>query len=249
MNHMKVVYTALFGNYDQLISAPISSEEICYICFTDQKINDPKGWHIVQVDSETSKFSKAMLNRYYKINPHLFFSDYESSLYVDANIEILNDPSLLFDKYLKNANIAVPKHFSRNCIFAEATECIIVGKDKASRIRKQMKKYKAEGMPEKFGLGENNIIFRNHNNLKVKKIMEEWWHEMNTESSRDQLSFGYILWKNKSQFIYMDESSRVGKGFFKYHLHNEVANKRHISKIHHKLSIKFREVIYSNLKY
>lgn len=249
MNYTKVVYTALFGNYDRLTQIPPSADDICYVCFTDQKISDTKGWTVILVDSETSNLSKAMLNRYYKINPHLFFSDYDSSLYIDANIELLQDPSFLFEQYLKKNDIAVPKHFARNCIFSEATECIIVGKDKRTKIQKQMKKYKLQGMPENYGLGENNIILRNHNSATIITIMEDWWNEMNMESGRDQLSFGYVLWKNKINFTYMDESARAGKNFFRYHMHSNALKSSGLSNIIYKLMVKYRIMKYSNIKY
>ncbi len=91
-----------------------------------------------------------MMNRKYKILPHLFLSQYEWSLYVDANIAILGNPLELANKYLSMYDIAVPKYFARDCVYDEAKECVILGKTKHKETEMQMDKYKNEGFPKKF---------------------------------------------------------------------------------------------------
>ncbi|MED0060517.1 hypothetical protein RCU70_04475, partial [Escherichia marmotae] len=87
MSKKYIVYTALFGNYDFLTDVShLSSSDIEYICFTDIECNNNLGWKIVKVGRFSS--TPAMMNRYYKLHPHLFFSNYEASLYVDANIKL-----------------------------------------------------------------------------------------------------------------------------------------------------------------
>ena len=34
----------------------------------------------------------------------------------------------------------------------------------------------------------------------LRKVMEDWWKEVRDRTFRDQLSFGYICWKNKYEF-------------------------------------------------
>lgn len=212
MNQNKlVVYTALFGDYDDLIEPKEKFQGCDFICFTDQKHLTSAIWEIRLI--EECEMPPNMMNRKYKILPHLFLSEYKWSLYVDANIAILGNPFELANKYLSIYDMAVPKHFARDCVYDEAKECVILGKTKYDETKIQMDIYKKEGFPKNFGLGENNILFRKHNAETVIKLMNDWWDELNTQTKRDQLSLAYVLWKNGEKFNYIDESARGNKYF------------------------------------
>jgi len=237
-----VVYTALFGDYDDLIEPKEKFEGCDFICFTDQKSVKSDIWEIRTIDE--CNMSKNMMNRKFKILPHIFLGDYDLSLYIDANIAILNNPLILANKYLSKYDIAVPKHFARNCLYKEAKECVILGKTKYRETKKQIKKYENDGFPKNFGLGENNILFRKHNSSKVVKIMNDWWNELNTQTQRDQLSFAYVLWKNNEKFNFIDESSREKNRFFKYLNHNQYKNRNILNKLFDKIIILFKRMFY-----
>lgn len=160
-----------------------------------------------------------MMNRKYKILPHLFLDNYDASMYVDANIAIIKNPKELFDKYLAKYDFLMPKHFSRNCIYDEAEACIQLRKAHVDETQKQIEYYKSKNYPENFGLGENNILIRSHNKENIIKLMNDWWNELNIHTQRDQLSLGYVLWKNKMKFNFMGESAR-GDGYFRIKLHS-----------------------------
>jgi hypothetical protein len=128
MKNKLVVYTALFGDFDDLIEPKEKFEGCDFICFTDQKHLASDVWEIRLI--EECDLPPNMMNRKYKILPHLFLSQYEWSLYVDANIAILSNPMDLANKYLSKYDMAVPKHFARDCVYDEAKECVILGKTK-----------------------------------------------------------------------------------------------------------------------
>jgi len=212
-----VVYTALFGNYDDLIDPKQDYEGCDFICFTDRKDLKSDIWEIRIVEKIDLPLN--MMNRKYKILPHLFLNEYEWSMYVDSNIKISSNPLYLAQKYLNEYDFVMPKHFARNCLYNEALECITLGKANYYQTTNQMKHYRTNGFPKNYGLGENNILLRNHNQAKIVKIMNDWWQELNLRTQRDQLSLGYVLWKNKSPFNYMQESAR-GNIYFKIKLHS-----------------------------
>ena len=56
--------------------------------------------------------------------------------------------------------------------------------------------YEKEHFPQHYGLTENNVIFREHNNKDVIKVMEDWAYMVENYSKRDQLSLMYVCWKN-----------------------------------------------------
>ena len=87
----KVVYTALFGNYDQIHS--INKEKgYDYFMFTEQNYeNITTNWTILNVEQNmnfTNKIDVMKKQRFYKTHPHLFFKNYDLSIYIDATFEI-----------------------------------------------------------------------------------------------------------------------------------------------------------------
>lgn len=213
-----VVYTALFGDYDNLID-PIERFEGCdFICFTDQKDLKSEVWDIRLI--EECHLPSNMMNRYYKIMPHCFFSDYDFSLYVDSNVSILKSPYYLKDRYLCDSSFAMPKHFLRSNIYDEAGVLLRSGRVTPKKLFKQMLYYKKDGYDGGNSLGENNILLRRHNELGL--VMELWWANINKFTQRDQLSLMYILWKTKTNFSFLDESSRDNK-FFSLKSHKKMS--------------------------
>jgi hypothetical protein len=210
-----LVYTALFDDYDYLIDPREKFEGCDFICFTDQKQLKSDFWEIRLIDK--CDLPPNMMNRKYKILPHLFIPSYERSLYIDPNIAILKNPKDLSDKYLNHLDFAVPKHFLRNCVYDEAKECIILIKDKKNNIKKQIQRYKKANFPAQFGLSENNILLRNHLEKSVLTLMDCWWLELKKETMRDQLSLPYVMWKENRVYNFMAESARQdmrGGGLF-----------------------------------
>lgn len=236
MKSKLAVYIALFGDYDDLIEPKEKYQGCDFICFTDQKHLTSDIWEIQLI--ENCELTPNMMNRRCKILSHLFLSEYEWSLYVDANIAILGNPLDLATKYLTKYDMVVPKHFARDCIYKEAKECLIVGKTKYYETKKQIVKYENEGLPAKFGLGENNIIYRKHNSKKIINLMNNWWDELNTQTKRDQLSLAYVLWKNGERFCFMDESARKGLGYFEYINHNSFRNRNFLQRAKDSLRVR-----------
>jgi len=214
MKNKFVVYTALFGDYDDLIDPKENYEGCDFICFTDQKDLKSDVWEIRIVENIDLPLN--MVNRRYKILPHLFLSEYEKSLYLDTNIAIIDNPLDLASKYLSKYDVAVPKHLLRDCAYEEAKIIIQTRKSNQLIVENQMNSYKEKKFPTKYGLSENNIIFRNHNKKDVILAMEQWWKELNEWSQRDQLSFCYIVWSNDIRFVFITENSRTinSKYFF-----------------------------------
>lgn len=212
----KVVYTAVFGNYDHVQA--VNPEWDCdFICFTDNPELVSPGWQMVMV--QLNGESPAQVNRRYKMLPHKYFSNYERSLYVDGNIRIIADPRPLFDKFLEKAAIAIPKHQDRNCAYAEAKLCIKEGRVDKEISEKQMARYSADGFPRKFGMTENGIIFRRHHDKKVIAMMDSWWGEYCHGGRRDQLSLPYLIWKHKIDVSVCTEGPRTSTKFFEIELH------------------------------
>jgi hypothetical protein len=68
----------------------------------------------------------------------------------------------------------------------------------------QVAKYYREGMPDKLDLVATGVVVRK-NSEQALKFCRAWWHEISKNSRRDQLSFGYVAWKNKIPFALFDD--------------------------------------------
>lgn len=223
MDKKLVVYTALFGDYDNLLEPRGRYAGCDFVCFTDQESLKSKEWTLIAVENPGNK--NIALNRKYKMLPHRYLDGYEQSIYVDANILITGNPRVLADKYLQKCDLVVPRHQARDCLYDEGRECIATMRSPLLETVRQMRYYSGQGYPRHFGLGDNSVILRNHKNPMVIKIMDDWWREFSTKTKRDQLSLGYALWKNGRNFQYMDESPVRENPFFEREPHKYDADK------------------------
>ena len=196
-NERIVVYTSIFGKYDSVLEPMFVSPNVDYFIFTDQEIPTDSSWKRIEIPDGCFEncFSPIDKNRYVKMLPHKFFHDYDISIYVDGNIQIVTDLRPLIQDFGNNT-LGIHR-YPVDCIY-DMKNAIIAGKRaKRSNVVPQIKKYKKEGLPKHFGAFECNVIVRRHNNQNCIRLMEYWWDEFNsTSSKRDQLSFVYSLWKN-----------------------------------------------------
>jgi len=226
MKKKLVVYTAVFGGGAKLITPTFISKEIDFVCFTDDTSLRSEAWDVkyqIPVSENSARSAKI-----YKILPHNYFPDYEYSIWVDGNVVIKDDITKLL-KYLDNGKtFASFSHIesipSRDCIYCEANYLLkLIEKDnvgfKKEAIDKQIARLYKEGYPKHTGLIAGMVLVREHNEASCVKNMEDWWLEIQNGSSRDELSFNYIAWKNKFKFSYIPGYCSNNKFFI---------NKKHI---------------------
>ena len=208
----KVIYTCITNNYDSVIDLTSYNDEYDYIVFTDNIYMDvPSHWIIKKIPDKLLKYSSVKQQRYIKTHPHEVLSNYETSIWIDGNVNILNDVSeLIYDKY----DIEIPLHPHRICIYDEGKRCISLKKDSEEIITNQLTKYEEEGYPTKNGLVQSNIVIRHHNSDDCIFLMNNWWEQIANESHRDQLSFNYVIWKTGLSFEYLDKALCNSKYFY-----------------------------------
>lgn len=212
MHENLIVYTAIFGDYDDLHEPESNFSGCDFVCFTDNPALTSDTWRIVYVPQVTD--SSAAMNRRYKMLPHKYLSEYSRSLYVDGNIRVIGDPCKLADAYLRENLMAAPPHPERICLHDEAEICVTEGIAAIEEMQIQLKKYSESGFPRHVGLTENNILFRVHNHPSVIAVMEAWWAEYTAGVKRDQLSLPFVAWKNELQIARVGEGPRYTKAYF-----------------------------------
>jgi len=203
-----VVYTALFGNFDDLfVPTPEQAEGCDFVVFTDQP-NVPPPWR--RGDVSFASPSKAKQNRFYKLLPHRLFPDHEWSLYLDANIDVEMSPIEFFERHRDlGADFFAFRHPSRISIVEELAACIDRKKDDPGRMVRQVAHYLDSGFGHGFPLTENNVLLRRHNDPALSDLGEAWWQEVRSRSGRDQLSLSYVVERKGYRRIALFEEGRV----------------------------------------
>lgn len=186
------IYTTLFGGIDDLLPIIDPVPGIDYICFTDRYRPDC-GWRqVIIIPDFDSDNLKAKI---FKILPHNYLRDYEYSLFVDANTFLIGKTSELVDLCLSGGDFVMWRHPVRKDVYLEACAIIGHGRHEPRRILAQVEDYYSRGLPQNTGLYEASFIWRRHGAEPVKQFMEKWWAEILEQSPRDQLSLGYLTWK------------------------------------------------------
>jgi hypothetical protein len=205
----KICFTSLFSDYDDLKEPQKPSADWDFVCFTDQDIKSDT-WNIVKVDGGNSR----KISRKYKI-PNLF-PEYDLSLYLDATFEIKRQHLDTF-ALSKTDGIWLNAHPQRKCLYEEAAIIIEKNLDDTEVVTKQIERYRAEGLPEHWGLWRCGIMVRNPKDEKITEMCELWMKEVEENSWRDQPSFSYACWK--TGVVPNEILHGITVNFFKQHLH------------------------------
>ena len=219
-----VIYTCIIGAYDDLLQPAVTDPDFDFVCFVGkgEKTAERIGvWEIREFDCGLD--NPRLVSRYPKMHPHVLLPGYETSVYVDGNIELL-DGSIYEAARSKIASgvlySGVP-HPDRDSMYAEASAC-----RKAHHIN-HFEKLRIwlwlwlHGVPYRSGLMENNLIFRRHLNPAVVRLDELWWSKLFSVSFRDQLSFMWCLHKCgiPVDFFLPDRMNTRNHPGFRYLLH------------------------------
>lgn len=193
-----VIYTCVTGNYDDIINHSFVNGEWDYVCFTDSipENKDKYIWEFRQLNF--TDLDDAKNQRWHKLHPHKLFPDYTKSIWVDGNIEIINEGFFSdIERVSKEGErMAISIHPQRDCIYEELVACIRLGKDNKQIMKRQVDLIRKRGFPEHHGLFETSVIYREHHDANIASIMEDWWYWIKNYSRRDQLSLTFVLWQH-----------------------------------------------------
>lgn len=214
------VVTAITGGFDKLHEPEHYDENADYFAFIDQNIKS-NIWQIIPTEYTHLKQPR-MSAKIYKILIHKYF-DYDYFLWIDGSLVLTDSITELIDKYLNKADMALFKHRFRDCIYKEHISSIrntqhAIGEPINVR-KKQIERYKSEGLPVNYGLYECTFILRK-NNEKIQKFNNEWWAEVSIASSSDQVPFMYALWKNPTIKVATITSGNSHKNKWAYYIHH-----------------------------
>lgn len=186
------IYTAIFGDYDEIESPAYRPAGVDFICFTDRNRALP-GWDVRVVDPGMNH--PVAQNRAIKLLPHRYLSGYDASLYVDANVTFLADPGAMIRQWLHGKPFVAWRHPLRSDVYDEC-EAILAGlRNDPSAILAQHAFFQQEKLPRHTGLISCGFLWRDHRDAGVGQLMELWWDHVSRFGRRDQPGLGYLMWK------------------------------------------------------
>ena len=204
------MYTAIFGQYEELKEPLVITPGWRYICYTDQPF-ESKVWEI------RTGYNEMTAIRYCRHLKILGFSFYEKSIWIDGSFQINCDLNEFWANKFTSP-MTVIQHPMRNCVYEEAATCQRNGRGDVNDIARQIGKYSNEGLPFNNGLIQSGIIMR-ENTAQVRQFCDLWWDQINL-STRDQIGFAYAEWKMGIKWPRIQMDYRTSNDFiFKTHYH------------------------------
>ncbi|CAN8253438.1 unnamed protein product [Cochlearia groenlandica] len=216
-----VVSTCAFGGGDNLYQpigmSKASSKKVCYVAFWDEvtvAAQEEEGhkigengyigtWRIVVV--KDLPFMDQRLNgKIPKMLSHRLFPDAKYSIWVDSKSQFRRDPLGVLDALLWRTNsvLGISEHGARSSVYDEAKAVVKKHKATPEEVEIQINQYRLDKLPEdkrfngKKALSEASVIVRENTPL-TNLFMCLWFNEVVRYTSRDQLSFPYVLWRLK----------------------------------------------------
>lgn len=205
----KVIYTCLVGGYDRLLQPVVVDRSFDYICFSNDFCERQVGVWIIRKIPAIKDSNNVRLSRYPKLMPHKMLENYDVSIYIDANIQIVSKAFYATVNLRINEGhlICQVPHPFRDCIYEDIRMVYRLRRGVSlMEARRQYTHLKENYFPSHYGLFENNIILRRHNNKEVIRISEEWWNEYMHYTQRDQFSLMYVYWKQNYMPSYLFDS-------------------------------------------
>lgn len=180
------VYTALTGDYDHVNEILYKEVGVDYFLFTNNPSIRSNTWKVVFVNSE---LDNQLLSREIKMLPHKYLdNEYDLSIYIDANAIIYGELSHLSYYCDENISLAVTKHSIRNTLKEEFDACVSIKGIDREKADLQYERYVRDGFVDNIPLVECGLLVRNHHDIALQKLMEEWYLEYQNGIRRDQLS-------------------------------------------------------------
>lgn len=182
---MKIIYTAITGGKDSLVTQGNFEGVDAQIAFLDFQPEDNGSWQVVKA---YDRFKDPNRNaKIHKVLAHQWL-DCEYSLWIDGNIVLDMSIDEMIDKYLKDSDLALFEHYGRTNIYQEAKACKKLQLDDHEVIDKQISVY-GDKVPN---LYECPVILRRHTD-ETERFNNYWWSEICRHSRRDQLSCPFVV--------------------------------------------------------
>ena len=187
------VYTCITGGYDRQPQPSVVDPRFDYFCFTDDPSTVAAPWTPRPIG--LSHLRPKDQNRYIKMHPHEVLPEYEVTIYLDGNLQIVGDAHAVVSRALQQPeDVFAYDHFCRKCVYDEAAFLSEMSHDWVWKFARQMRRYRAHGYPRGLGLFDASVMIR-RNTPRMRELMSAWWNEYRAGVSRDQISLPWVAWR------------------------------------------------------
>lgn len=232
---MKIaVYTVVYGCKDYIpkFLCPLPEYD-CFVVTDQRDLADyaiKSGSHFKPIIMPAMSSNERKSSRYIKCRPDLIFSDYEASVYLDANLIVKINLLQCVPDILANTDYAVFKH-PRGITsgYDDGQRCIRQRRADPSVIVKQLEYYKQCGYEDKYGIiPACGILVRRHNKKDVVDFGSAWWDQILEYSERDQISWPFLRWRMNLKHAWIGDP---GVGNIPENLFKVITRDRHVPRI------------------
>jgi len=185
---VRAVYTALFGDYENLTEQPASSAStIRWICFTNNPNLTSDSWEIRVVEPQFP-LDVVRSARMIKILGHPDLDEFDETLWIDNRITLKIAPETLLDEWLVDSELAMFEHSYRERLVDEFYAITKAGYDDPARVYEQLIHY-AEVWPATLDAKPIwTALVARRQTTDVARAMRTWADHVLRYSRRDQLS-------------------------------------------------------------
>lgn len=197
---MKIaVITSVLGMNDATIKDPIYNvyDDIDYFSFVDRTHNT-KVWKEIKLpifSSTDSKFENRRNAKLPKILGFYLLPGYDYYIWHDNYQEVKLHPLQIIEQYMGDNVFAAFKHPVRNCVYDEMQAVLSLCQEHDYLMHQYTNFLTEKNYPRNSGLYELSA-FMYKNTPEVQSLMLSWWELICKYSSRDQVSFPYVLEKH-----------------------------------------------------
>jgi len=201
---MKIaVLTALSGiSVESKIRDPINNHSnVDYFAFVEKKYDCVK-WNQLPLPKFSLSDDGYIDRRNAKLPKILgsfFAPGYDYYIWHDHYLDCIVHPNIIIDTYLKEKDIAVFKHPVRNCIYDEIEATIFHKKEQNTNLLETYRNFLLKNNYKRNNGLYELTSFAYKNTPEILNMMFSWWELICKYSSRDQLSFPYVLNKHNIQ--------------------------------------------------
>jgi len=198
------VYTVITNGYDELRDPIFVNPDWDYYLFTDRPDTYSSDiWKICPLP-EAVPGDNLRLQRYAKTHPHVILPEYDFTVYVDGKFVLAEDLNGYIGTYSRGRSMLCFPHPCNRTILQEANMVAEVGRGELEPMLKQVDEYYKSGYRDELPVVDSAVLVRSNRDPLLNKVMEDWWTEINTKTTRDQISLGYACWKNGYKYDISD---------------------------------------------
>jgi len=189
--------TAVYGGYDTLQALPDGHGFDAAVAVTDDPRLEADGWDVRHVASGDGF---RLAGKAPKLTPFDFVDD-DTVVWIDGSITIcdVGFRRFVLDALEGHELVALDHPDDRDCLYQEATFCQDWVQNVHMPLREQTAHYRAQGMPDHFGLWACGVLGWQRTAQSVA-FGRAWLEENRRWSTRDQVSFPYLLWSMPLKF-------------------------------------------------